>query len=108
MSKLQFKSIGRYLSPKLWMLFWYRHYKSMFFFGFLAVLGFGGYFWYNNLYQYRWTEEQKNQFIEKHFKSTAFQEKKFHQLVDDLGVRAKRHEEMPSITRDIFSGQRLQ
>lgn len=107
MFKLRLKSIQQYVSPKQWMLFWYRHYKGMFFFGFLVVLGSGGYFWYNNLYQYRWNEEQKNQFIEKHFKSTVFQEKKFHQLVDDLRDRAKRHEEIPSLSKDIFSGQSL-
>lgn len=107
MFKLRLKSIERYVSPKQWMLFWYRHYKGMFFFGFLAVLGFGSYFWYSNLYEYRWNEEQKNQFIEKHFKSTVFQEKKFHQLVDDLRDRAKHHEEVPPLTRDIFSGQSL-
>lgn len=79
----------------------------MFFLGFLVVLGLGGYFWYANLYRYQWSEEQKTQFIEKHFKETVFQEKKFHQLVDDLRDRAKRHEEALPITRDIFYGQGL-
>jgi hypothetical protein len=100
-------SIRKYFSLKRLMLFWYQHYKKLFLVGFIGVLGSGGYFWYSNLYQYQWTEEKKNQFVEQHFKATVFREKQFRQLVDGLKDRAKRHEEPVSLARDIFSGNAL-
>jgi hypothetical protein len=107
MSKLHLQSVQKYFSPKRWMFVWYRHYKKLFLAGFVGVLGFGGYFWYSNLYQYHWTEERKSQFVEKNFKATIFQEKKFHQLVGNLKDRIKHHQEPVSLSRDIFSGKEL-
>jgi hypothetical protein len=107
MMKFHFKSFRKYFSLKRVMFFWYQYYKALFLLGFAVVLGFGGYFWYSNLYQYRWTEEQRSQFVEKNFKATVFQENKFHQLVADLRDRAKRHRDPVPLSRDIFSGERL-
>lgn len=100
--------LKKYLSPKQWMFFWYRHYKAMFFFGFLVVLGIGGYFWYQHLYQYQWSEEKKKTFLEQHFKETRFQERAFESVVAHLKERAEDHEESPALSRNIFSGKLLQ
>lgn len=89
------------------MFFWYRYYKLMFFVGFLLVLGLGGYFWYSNLYQYRWSDQRKAEFIEKNFKATIFKEKAFHELVANLKERMRRHEKAVPLSRDIFSGRSL-
>lgn len=107
MSKFHFQNVQKYFSLKQWMLLWYRHYKKLFLVGFVGVLGFGGYFWYSNLYQYHWTEERKNQFVETNFKATVFQEEKFHKLVAALKDRATHHEESVSLSRDMFSGNSL-
>lgn len=89
------------------MFQWYRFYKVLFFIGFIIVLGVGAYFWYSNLYQYRWSAERKKEFIETNFKATVFREKPFQQLVLDLKERARRHEEALPLTRDIFLGKSL-
>lgn len=107
MPLLHFKNFQRYFSLKRGMFFWYQHYKIMFFAGFVAVLSLGGYFWYNNLYQYHWSDEQKKEFIATHFKATTFKEKAFAQLVTDLKARAERHQEPLHLSRDIFSGKSL-
>ncbi len=85
------------------MALWYRRYKVMFFFGFLAVFGLGSYFWYSNLYQYRWNDEKKKEFIEANFKATSFKESAFKQLVTALKDRSARHEQAPQLSRNIFS-----
>ena len=87
------------------MFFWYQHYKSMFFAGFLIVLGFGGYFWYDTLYRHGWSAEEKKTFIEKTFKETVFQEKEFHLLVKSLEERKERLDQLPTLSRDIFTGR---
>ena len=97
----------KYLSLKQWMFFWYRHYKAMFFFGFLIVLGIGGYFWYEHLYRYQWSEEKKKTFLEQHFKETRFQERAFENVVGRLKDRAQMHDQSLSLSRDIFSGKSL-
>lgn len=105
---IDFKKLKRSFSLKRGMFFWYQHYKSLFFFGFIAVLGLGGFLWYKNLYQYHWSEEQKKEFISIHFKATNFKEKAFQELVADLRDRAKRFEEPVPLRRDLFSGDMLQ
>lgn len=104
---MSFTAFKKVFSFKRAMAFWYRHYKAMFFALFLAVFAVGGYFWYNTLYQYHWTDERKKEFIEANFKATAFKEKAFRQLVTDLKNRAVRNEKALPLTRDIFSGKSL-
>ena len=98
------RKIKNQFSWKQGMFFWYRHYKGMFFVGFLAVLCLGGFFWYRYLYQYHWTEEQKKTYIEQHFKETQFKEQAFESTVGNLGTRARLHESTPLLSRNIFSG----
>lgn len=104
---LPWKNIGRHFSLKHGMFFWYQHYKVLFFVGFLIVLGWGGYYWYNNLYRYHWSDEQKKEFIATHFKATVFKEQAFNQLVGQLKEREQQYGEPVPLTRDIFSGTSL-
>ena len=97
----------KYLSWKQWMFFWYRHYKAMFFCGFLVVFSIGGYFWYQNLHQYQWSEERKKLFLEENFKETQFKERDFEAVVNRLKNRADSHKSSPVLSRDIFSGKSL-
>lgn len=107
MNKLSLQPISRFFSFKHLMSLWYRHYKIMFFSGFVAVFLLAGYFWYTTLYQYQWSEERKREFIETHYKATAFKEKAFEQLVSGLKERAVRYNKPFPLSRDIFSGKSL-
>ncbi|MDP2837994.1 MAG: hypothetical protein Q8O53_01830 [Candidatus Moranbacteria bacterium] len=96
------KKFKKFFSFKEWMFFWYRHYKGMFFVGFLAVVALGSFFWYRNLYQYHWSDERKQAFLEQHFKETVFQEKAFRDTVYHLQERSRIHDATPNLTREIF------
>jgi hypothetical protein len=100
-------NIKKYFSLRFIMFSWYRHYKILFFGGFVVVFGIGSVVWYRYLHTYQWSDESKQQFIEQHFKETVFKEKQFDTLVIRLDERASSHEETPELTRDLFSGQSI-
>jgi hypothetical protein len=106
MTPIRFKALGKKFSPKKGLFFWYRYYKVMFFFGFLIVLGAGGYFWHYNLYRHQWSDQEKKAFIESNFKETVFKEKEFVKLVESLKKRESRSQEALPLTHDIFTGVR--
>lgn len=85
--------------------FWYRHYKVFLFFGFLIALFIGGWNWYQSLYQYQFSSDEKKQYIDSYFKETTFDEKKFRETADDLATRARVHEEWLPLSRNIFEGK---
>lgn len=89
------------------MFFWYRHYKALFFFGFLVVLGFGSLVWYGNLYQYRWSDERKQEYLNQHFQATVFEERAFTRLVESLRSRVEAHKTAPKLSRNIFTGEAI-
>lgn len=99
--------IKKYLSPRFIMFSWYRHYKILFFVGFLVVFGIGAVVWYRYLHIYQWSDESKQQFIEQHFKETVFKEKLFDTLVARLDERATAHETKLPLTKDLFSGKAI-
>lgn len=100
--------LNQYFSWKQWLFFWYRHYKAMFFFGFLIVFCIGGYFWYQNLHQYQWSEDRKKSFLEENFKETQFKERDFESVVSRLQERADSSQTSPKLSRDIFLGKSLE
>jgi hypothetical protein len=99
--------IKKYLSPRFIMFLWYRHYKILFFVGFLVVFGIGAVVWYRYLHTYQWSAESKQQYIEQHFKETVFKEKLFDTLVTRLDDRALAREAKPSLTKDLFLGKTI-
>lgn len=99
------KKITKSFSLRETIYFWYRYYKTFFLFGFLIVLAFGGWDWYQSLYRYHFSDEEKKQYIDSYFKETALKEEKFQSTVDDLAQRARLHEETLSLTRNIFEGK---
>lgn len=103
-----FKKIARRFSSKETIFFWYRRYKVFFFLGFLIILLIGVWNWYQNLYQYRFSDEEKQQYINSYFKETTFNESKFRSVVDDLTIRAQMHENVIPPTRNIFEGKGIQ
>ncbi len=103
MQKISFlEKILKHFSSKKILFFWYRHYKILFFFGFLMVTAYGGYSWYHNLYQYQWSDQQKAEFLQKNFTETTFQEKNFQDVVDRLKERTRVHEQDLILGKDIF------
>jgi hypothetical protein len=107
MKTIALDNFKKIFSWKRLMTFWYRHYKIMFFVGFVVVLLMVAYLWYANLYQYRWSEERKKEFIETNYKATTFKEKAFQQLVSRLKDRDVRHDKSFMLSRDIFTGKSL-
>lgn len=100
-----FKKFIKSFSSKEAIFFWYRHYKLLFFFGFLIILSIGAQDWYGSLYKYQFSENEKKQYIDSYFKETVFKESKFRETVDDLTLRARMHEETLLLTRNIFEGK---
>lgn len=95
----------KYVSFRDMIFFWYRHYKMLLFFGFLVILLIGGWDWYRSLYRYRFSDDEKRQYIDSYFKETSLDEAKFRETVDALTTRARVHEEWLPLTRNIFEGE---
>jgi hypothetical protein len=87
------------------LVFWYHHYKIPVFIGFLVILSIGGWNYYYSVYRYRFTDEEKQQYIDSYFKETTFKEEKFQQVVDSLTGRARIHNEPIALNRNIFLGK---
>lgn len=75
--------------------------------GFFIAIFFAGWNWYYSFYQYRLSDEEKKQYIEQHFKETAFKEKEFLNVVDMLMKRTRLVETL-EIKRNIFKGKDIQ
>lgn len=103
-----FKKLAKRFSLRDTIFFWYRHYKVLLFLGFLIVLSIGGWDWYQSLYQYHFSDDEKKQYIESYFKETSLNEAKFRGTVDALQARARTHEEWLSLKRNIFVGKGIQ
>jgi hypothetical protein len=101
------KKISERFSFKGVLSFWYRHHRTLFFLGFFIAIFFAGWNWYYSFYQYRLSEEEKKQYIEQHFKETAFKEKEFLLVVDMLMKRTLEAEPL-EIKHDIFQGKNIQ
>lgn len=98
---LSIASFRRFLAERFVPL-WYRWYRTVFFLGFVAVLGFGGWLWYYNLYQYSWGEEEKRAYQESSFKQTDFKAEKFRRIIEVLKDREISHLQGHSPERDLF------
>lgn len=105
LSFLQIKWRNRF-SPQKAIYFWYRNYKVFLFFFFLIVFGCGAFAWYESLYNYHWNDEQKKKFIDSYVRETNFKEARFTDVVERIKTRAAAHQERPSITRNVFTGER--
>jgi|GEM_PF-1781430 len=89
------------------IFFWFRHYKKFFFFGFLVILSVGGWNWYQSLYRYHMSDDEKKQYIDSYFKETVFKEARFRETVKNLQARADLHKETLGLKRNIFEGKGL-
>lgn len=82
--------------------FWYRHYKMFFFLGFLIVLSLGGWDYYYSVFKFRFTDDEKKQYVDSYFKETIFNEEKFRNVIDGLTYRAEKYEESLLLDKNIF------
>ncbi|MBI2439522.1 MAG: hypothetical protein HYV45_02900 [Candidatus Moranbacteria bacterium] len=103
-----FEQIKNFFLSRAPLVFWYKHYKILYFLCFCVVLGFGGWFWYYSLHRYSWNDEQKKKFLDSYVKETNFRESRFREAVDQLKHAAIDHEKQPVLKRDIFSGKSSQ
>jgi hypothetical protein len=101
------KKISNHFSFNGILSFWYRHHGVLFILCFFITIFFAGWNWYYSFYQYRLSDEEKKQYIEQHFRETAFKEKEFLNVVDMLMKRSHDAETL-EIKRDIFKGKDIQ
>jgi len=87
------------------LFFWYRHYRKIFFIGFLIVFSLGGWDYYYSVFRYRLTDEEKNQYINSYFKEVLFDKKKFLDTIDTLEKREESHTQSPYLTKNIFQSK---
>lgn len=103
-----FKRIGNFFSAKKMLVFWYRHYKMLFYLLFFVVFLIGAWHWYESFYHYRLSDQEKKQYVEQYFKETTFKEVKFHTVVDAFKERARLHQATLEVQRNIFEGEGIQ
>lgn len=104
--KLPFKNISFGSARRRSLYFWIRHYKSLFTLSFVLLSAFVGYQWHRDLYRYHWTEDERKAYLETTAKETAFQEKKFLEVLDQLAKDRAAHQEVMGTGRDLFEGAR--
>lgn len=88
------------------LYFWIRHYKTLFSFCFLLISGFVAYQWHRDLYRYQWTDGERKAYLEQTAKETAFQEKKFLEVLERLDQDRTAHAMELETGRDLFDGAR--
>lgn len=94
----------RFSSGSLLVL-WYRYYKFLVFIGFFAVLSVGGWNYYYSIHKYHFSDEEKKQYVDSYFKETTFKEARFHEVVDNLALRAQAYNETLELKRAIFENK---
>ncbi|MFA9262257.1 MAG: hypothetical protein ACEQSB_02770 [Undibacterium sp.] len=85
---------------------WIRHYKLLFVLIFLSLTGFVSYQWYQNLYRYAWTPEERKAYLNSTAKETAFQEDRFNSVLERLEEDREEHAESAELKYDLFKGAR--
>ena len=88
------------------LYFCMRHYRLLFSLLFLGLTGFLMYQWNRDLYRYQWTESERRAYLETTAKETAFQEKKFLEVLENLDQDRQRHTAVTETSRDLFAGAR--
>lgn len=83
---------------------WIRRYKWLFVLTFLILTGFVAYQWHYDLYRYHWTDGERQAYLETTAKETAFQEKKFRDVLARLERDQETHTQTHETERDLFAG----
>jgi hypothetical protein len=86
-------------------LAWYRYFRIFFGILFLLILGVGSYIWYQSLYNYKWSEDEKKTYMEITVKETNLKYKELEKLLVSLKERERQHQEKSPITRNLFTGE---
>lgn len=68
----------------------------------IAILIGGGAVWYWSLYMFRWTEDQKAEYIRSKLQTVQFREGKFEEAVNLFGERHAGFESVSKDGKDIF------
>jgi len=69
---------------------------------FLGLSGYCVYLWYSRVYDYRWSEERKVEYLETKDKEVTFNRQKFQEIIHQEEQRATEYEKKIIIERDIF------
>lgn len=104
MKKISLKKISFSTIQRKSLFIWIRHYKLVFVLSFIGLTAFASYQWYKDLYRYSWRPEEKRAYLDSTAKETAFQEKKFVQILERLESDRVRHGESLPEKKNIFLG----
>ncbi len=84
---------------------WIKRYRILFFFLFLIVSGWGGYEWYMGLERYHWTDEERQDYLQRTVKETTFEKDKYTEALAARDKLAAEHATPPAPARDLFAGK---
>jgi len=81
--------------------YWIKSYHLVFIICLLVALGGGIYFWYINVYTFRWSIEKKEEY-KKQIQKIDLNEKKLKNILDEIENRKKVFDGTYEPMRDIF------
>jgi hypothetical protein len=81
---------------------WSRHQRVVFLFVCLLVVLAGVWKGYQDVYVFRWTDQQKNDYREKSLRLVQFRENSFNQVIDMIRSKKDQFMTQTGDDRDIF------
>lgn len=81
---------------------WFRRYRLFMLLLILVAVAIGGWQWYDWVYRYEWSAEQKKNYVQSHIRETQFQKEAFEEALERSRERRERHLRLPDIRRDLF------
>jgi hypothetical protein len=76
--------------------------KSFVFILFFILSGYCIYVWYSCVYDYRWSEDKKSEYLKTKDKEVTFNRKKFQEIVEKEQKREEEYDKKITVERDIF------
>ncbi|MFZ2626898.1 MAG: hypothetical protein WAX81_04390 [Candidatus Moraniibacteriota bacterium] len=100
------KNIKKYIdSGVLWgqlVKFFSGNFKSFVFILFFILSGYCVYLWYSYVYDYRWSEDKKSEYLKTKDKEVTFNRKKFQEIVEKEQKREEEYAKKIIVEQDIF------
>ena len=82
--------------------FWQAYYRCVFIFFLLVALGAGTYVWYNRVYNFQWTEQEKTDYRQSTIKEINLNAEAFKKTLEEIDQRNELFNEEYTQQKDIF------
>jgi hypothetical protein len=102
-TKIKNLSLGRYF--QLAGEFWMKKYKLFFILLFLGAMGYGGFVWYNIMYHFGWSDQQKQQYTLTQNRSIDLKEEAFNNIINNISQRKDKFATPNEKIKDIFKSE---